>query len=99
MDKSSEQDDVEPFSFRMAGIQLDDLISKDFLEDLRQAFPTASVSHMVIDLTGSENTIYIGKNTSEKVGKPEDAKLDVSASVPQDAKKTVELLLRRKVKQ
>ena len=65
--------EVAPISYGMTGFRVDDLFSKEFIEELKREMPTSVIAHFCIGFTDSKNLVAVshdrveGKYTLDRV--------------------------------
>jgi len=56
---------VEPLSYGMTGFRVDDLFSKEFIEELKKEMPTSVIAHFCIGFTDSKNLVSVSHDRIE----------------------------------
>lgn len=56
---------VEPLSYGMTGFRVDDLFSKEFIEELKKEMPTSVIAHFCIGFTDSKNIVAVSHDRIE----------------------------------
>jgi hypothetical protein len=56
---------VEPLSLRLRGFTVGDLLSKEFIDQLKKELPNAVIGHISISFEGTKETVHVSHDEEE----------------------------------
>ena len=83
---------VEPLCLTMTGFIVNDIISKEFIAELKKEFPSSIVGHIAIVFTDSKRIIAISHDREE--GKTNLKRVNIEGSDPKLISRMAEVLKR-----